>query len=215
MPNLPYLMDRVQEIIKDPSYDKYLIDLFNEAMYEIAGSEYPLILLPELETEDTVTTSTTLPYVDLPSDYHRHLYAVKSDQDDDAVIGVVKSLRQLQKMYGVDLDEPGRIQYVTIRGNKLYYQPIDSTANVLTLYYYKLPTEFTANDSDDITVIPNEWQVKLLVNHVVARYYGIRNEWERENRFQQKYEEALERFSADREFGSKMVQTVYRQVRDY
>jgi len=56
MPNLSFLKERVQKIIKDPSYDKELTDMFNIALREISWSEEPLVLLPDLETSADVIT---------------------------------------------------------------------------------------------------------------------------------------------------------------
>ena len=268
--------------------------MFNIALIEIAGSDLPLVLLPELETEATLETgdktisftggsgtlvsvgeqlrvgaaglglygvvtdrvinSGTLatsdaagtitmkdPIADefidavaiwtltgflatqsgaqadplnnvaLPSTYYRQLNKVKDSNETDAIIGILKGLRQMQDLYGVDLDEYGCIDRVTVRGSRLYFQPNPRDNTTLTLYFYKEPTPFTDSDTDEITVIPKDFHIRVLVNHVCMQYFEIKGDTEQEDRFRTKFDAYLKEMADSEEYESKQVQETYRQ----
>jgi len=194
--------------------DKDLIDCLNVALDEISSSEFPLVLLPELETSSTVVTGTD-PYVALPSNFHRHLYCVKSAAHEKAEIAILGSTKRLQEEYGVELDTSGDVKCVTLKGSNLYYQPIPSEADTLTLYYYRIPTYFTDDDTGNITVIPANFQIDTLVNNVLSQLYEMKGDYAKADRYRVKYELGLKRLSEAIPFKSKQYISRGRAIIDF
>jgi hypothetical protein len=143
------LITDLTRIIQDASYDdtEQLIFL-NQAMQEVAG--HPLVLLDDLETGSDVTTSTTYPYVALPSDYQKNLFYIYNSTKYWEV-AIRASLGDMLRRYS-KLDQSGTITSVTIRGSYLHYQRIPSSAETLELHYYRKPYDMaTLTGASDIT----------------------------------------------------------------
>ena len=71
------------------------------------------------------------------------------------------------------MDESGEITHITIRGSRLYYQPIPGTYDTLTLSYFKLPTSLSFGDQ--ITEIEEAYVVPVLANYVLAEMFREKN----------------------------------------
>jgi len=154
------LITGVKEIIQDARFSSdRILDYLNQGTRQIAGGmllQYPdrtqLISspLPLLLTNTSLTTSTSNPYISMPSDYGRGMVALVSSTNE-LRIEVVGSLTELLSYYE-SLDNTSRVTMAAIRGNRLYYQGMPSTAEMLVFYYYREPYDMaTLTGSSDIT----------------------------------------------------------------
>jgi hypothetical protein len=153
------LVEGVKEIIQDTTFTSArILDYLNQGVRQIAGGlfiQYPdrtqvfTSPLPELLTDSDLTTSTTNPYVDLPSDYGRNLIALVS-ATNDIRIEVMGSLAELLNYYP-ELDKTYRVTGAAIRGKRLYYQGMPSTAETLTAYYSRLPYDMKSYTAGTIS----------------------------------------------------------------
>jgi len=172
------LVDYVSDIIQDTSYsDATILKYINRGLKQIAGGmfiTYPdrtqvfSSPLPNLLTSDTVTTSTSAAYVDLPDDFGRGLLAVSSAATD-TLITIVESFAEFLSMYPT-LDMSSSIVAVSVRGTRIYYQGIPTTADTLTLHYYSTPTELS-DDDDAPDCLPSHLHEELLVNYAAMKIY--------------------------------------------
>lgn len=168
--------DGTQGVLQDSSYYAGITTRINDVVTAIAaGIRMPSGIisppLPDLFDTDTVTTSTTLPYVTLPTDYQRGLFMV-ADSNGDKIYppqgGNYYSFALFMRQIDVkDLTESGDIHLVCVKGTKLYYQAISSSAKTLTLHFYRKPVDLD-DDDDDVDGIPEHLQ-KRLIKHGVAR----------------------------------------------
>jgi len=142
------LIVEVTRIIQDTSYDSTeQLAFLNQAMQDIAGD--PRVLLPDLETQDDVTTSTSVSYVALPSDYQKNLlYCYNSSKYWP--VKIYASLASLQRMFS-RLDQGGAVVGVTTRGQNLHYQRIPSSAETLQLHYYRKPYDMATYPATTIS----------------------------------------------------------------
>ena len=120
--------------------------------------------LPDLYNIETVTTSTSSPYVDLPDDYQRGVFYI-SDSTGDRIHpvngGDYYSFNLfLNNVINKDLSTAGMITSVCVRGLRLYYQGIPSAATTLSVQYYREP--------DGIEGIPQHL-AKHLLKHWVCK----------------------------------------------
>jgi len=148
---LDTIITEIEDIIQDSSYtEAILITRLNDAARNIAAgvriaSGMVSPPLPGLYDTDTVTTSTTLPYVSLPSDYQRGLFMVADDNSDQIYPprggGYYDFALFLRHASHKDLTQSGSIYVAAVRGLKLYYQGIPSAAETLTLHFYRKPID--------------------------------------------------------------------------
>jgi hypothetical protein len=144
-----------------------LLSLLNEGMRIIAGR----VLLEDLETDSTVTTSASVNYVALPTNFHKNLMKCYSTTNSRWV-QVHKSTRLLFRQFGT-VDTKGSVVGVTVRGSKLYYQRL--AAETLKLYYYAHPTKFTAL-TDLVDELPEHLAKSLLVNYACSQIWSKRED---------------------------------------
>lgn len=173
--NLLELSQIVKLILDDDSLDGYITDYLNQAQLEIAGGMQSALgswitpPLPELLTIGTVTTDITLPYVAMPTSFHRNLeFAVDSSGTE---ISIAKSFIEFTETYPA-LDSTGSITEVTEQGNIFYYQSIPTVAEDVTIHYYKKPTDM-AVDADEPDGIPIHLQKSLLINHACWKLFEL------------------------------------------
>lgn len=145
-----------------------IVRYLNQAMKEISG----LVQLPALETSSTVTTSTTLYYVSMPTGYQRNLYACHSDTNH-TWIPIYASLPDLERRFS-QLDTAGRVQGVAVQGSNIHYQRCPSTAETLKLYYLKNPTALTSASSPN--ELPEPFSRDLLVNFCLSQIFMVKAE---------------------------------------
>jgi len=178
---LSTLLAEIKSIIQDDGYlDTELIDKINNAVSSIAGgvlmpdgSISPP--LPDLIDYDTVTTSTTLAHVSLPSDYQRNVFLVCDSSgykinkppggDYYAYNLFLKSITDLR------LTESGSIYRVAVKGTKIFYQGIPTAATTLGIHFYRRPTNMVI-DTDTPDGIPEHLQLRLIKHKVCADVFG-------------------------------------------
>ena len=181
MTTLSSIVSSIQDILQDAAYtDQNIIDKINDATLTIAGGirmpngqiSPPL---PDLFTQSTVTTSTTLPYVSLPVNYQRKIMNVYDSSGcriappsggDYYAFALF-----LKRVSNFNLTEAGSVYRVCVKGSKLYYQGIPTVATTLGLHYYKKPTTMvTATDEPD--GIPEHLQLRLIKHYVCKEIMG-------------------------------------------
>jgi len=169
----------IQRAAQDAAFTRAaILDLLNEGQEQIAAGiplppEKRVISSPLQGLKDTDTVDTgTAAYVALPDDYQRGLFFVASS-DQDKRIKVYESYTEFLAQYP-NLDETGTyVDAVCVKGNSLYYQPIPSSAETLTLHFYRVPTDMAySGDNTTPDGIPDHLQKKLLVNYALTEIFA-------------------------------------------
>ena len=174
------LIAKVNILIDNPAIFDYLGDFINQGVYEIAGGMSSLLdgidnplpnsltpPLPDLFTIDTVATSTSVAYVNMPTNFHRDLQFVASSTGSE--IDIAESFIEFTETYPL-LNKSGKISEVIEHGRKLYYQGIPTSSETVTLHYYRKPVNMV-NDNDVPDGIPEHLQEALLVNFGAWKAY--------------------------------------------
>lgn len=175
------LIEGVKEIIQDTAFTSTrILDYLNMGVRQIAGGtfiQYPdrtqvvSSPLPELLTDSDLTTSTSNPYISMPSDFGRNLVALVS-ATNALRIEVLGSLAELLNYYP-ELDNTSRVVNAAIRGSRLYYQGMPSTAETLTAFYYRDPYDMaTLTGSSDITFTASTLRIADAGNGLGVFYAG-------------------------------------------
>ena len=165
--NFSELQRELNTLIKDTSPEVKISvpDLINEAIETIAEK----IVFPSLKTVITLTTSTTLYYVNMPSNFSgRLLYCGNSDGKITILDNGIDGLLELYPA----LDEVGDVSYVALEGNILYYQGIPSVANTLICLIYTKPTTLI-NDNDTPSFIPSMYHRDTIVYKAAEKAYDM------------------------------------------
>lgn len=209
MPNAQQIIERVQRKVRDASYGPdEILEILNEGIQEIAGwknsrPEMGLmgdILLPALETSDTVTTATDSAMVALPDDFAKNLFHVSQV---GPAINIYSSVAQLLAEWDGVLTNTGTaVEDVTVQGANLVYQPIPTTAIELTLRYHRKPDVLTLEDASGITNVPSclpeQLHYDLLVNYAAKEIYdeiedGLDGQAVQTAKYTARYQQALNR----------------------
>lgn len=153
--SLATLRTAIVRIIQDSTYTSTIVDTFiNRALEAISGD--PNVYLPDLEDNDTVTTSTSVNYVALPSDYQKALFRCYSTTHNRH-IRIYESAALLWRRYSY-IDQGGAVTGVAVRGANLVYQRIPSSAETLRLHFYRVPT------TDEVECLPDHLAYRLVVH---------------------------------------------------
>lgn len=164
------LTARVSGIIQDTSFDSDdILGYFNKGLREIAGK----VQVPDLIVVDTVETVLAQPWVTLPTEYMWALFHCASVTHDRIITSVYKkdSYRELLRLYPL-LDDVGNVEYIGVRGSRLYYQPIPGTVETLSIQFHGKPTEL-ADDDDEPDFLPYHLHEELMVNFAAKEIYGL------------------------------------------
>lgn len=162
------MVERVLDIVQDPSIDESEVkDLLNEGI-EHAAAVIP-VPLPSLETTEEVDTDTSLPYVDLPEEYHRDLYFCFNTTLRRRVI--VQPSFELFSVKYPTLDESMNVMDVAVRGLLLYYQGIPVLSQTLRIHFFQRPPLLVDNE-DEPTCLPNHLHRKLLVSYACKELFN-------------------------------------------
>jgi len=174
------LIERVNILIDNPAIYDFLGDFINQGVYEIAGGMPSLMdgidnplpnsltpPLPNLFTIDTVATSTSDAYVNMPTNFHRDLQFVSSSTGSE--IDIAESFIEFAEIYPL-LNKSGKISEVIEHGRRLYYQGIPTSSETVTLHYYRKPVNMV-NDADTPDGLPEHLQESLLVNFGAWKAY--------------------------------------------
>ena len=158
------LVEGVKEIIQDSTFTSTRILVYlNQGQRVVAGGvfiTYPdrtqviSSPLPDLMVSDDLTTSITLPYIDMPSDYGRDLFFLSSETND-IEIELYESFTELLRIYP-NLDDTNRVVAAAVRGGRLYYQGYPTTAETLAAHYHRTPYDMaTLTGGADISFATN------------------------------------------------------------
>ena len=160
------IIEVVQDNLNDDSFDPLkIVGYANKGLKEIAG----LVLLPDLQTQDTVTTSASVNYVSMPSNYHRNLHFCYSETRYREV-KIYKDFRRILRDVSV-IDQAGFVFGVAVRGaSTLHYQRL--SAETLQLHFYEFPTELTAT-GDQPDCLPEHLVRPLLENYCLKEAWFI------------------------------------------
>lgn len=167
------LISRVDKIVADTDYTDLIGDFINQGVLEIAGGmqstlgEHRTPPLSKLFTIDTIDTDTTLAYIDLPSTYHRDLQFIVNGKGFS--VSIPNSFLSFSESYPL-MDRTGDVYEALENGGKLYYQGIPSTADTLTLHFYRFPIDME-DDDDTPDGIPEHLQIALLVNFAAWKIF--------------------------------------------
>lgn len=173
-----------QGILQDSSYYSGITTRINLAVSAIAGgirmpdggTSPPL---PQLYDMQTVTTSTSLPYIALPVTvahvYQRHVFLV-ADSNGNQIYpprggGYYSFALFLKQASNKALTTAGSVYSVAIRGNRLYYQGIPSVGEVLTVHYYRQPVELE-EVTDTVDGIDDQFATRLIEHYVAYQVFG-------------------------------------------
>jgi len=180
MSTLSALCAAIQDILQDSSYtDEVLTPKINAAILGIAaGIRMPdksiSPPLPDLYTIGTIDTTINA-YASLPVDYQRKVCAIvdSSGCRIDAPQGknyeaFAIFMRDVQNL---NLTEVGSVYMVAVKGKKLYYQGIPTTAQTLGIHYYRKPTVLV-DDNDEPDCLPDHLQERLIKHKVLADIFG-------------------------------------------
>ena len=134
------------------------------------------------------------PCVALPSDYSRGLAFVSSVSQGNR-IKIYTSFHKLLRKYPL-LDDAGDVVVVAVKGNYLYYQGMSSTAEALTLHYYRKATPMSASGSSP-DGIPSHLHDRLLVNYAAKEILGmietaVKGKTLRTEKYEEKFQRAME-----------------------
>ena len=181
MTTLSSIVSSIQDILQDAAYtNQNIVDRINEAVNSIAaGIRMPdgqiSPPLPDLYAYGTVSTSITLPYVSLPTDYQRGVKLVYDSSNykinppaGGNYYSFALFMRIISKM---DLSETGSIYAVAVKGTKIYYQGIPTTSTTIGVHYYRKPTDM-ALDGDTPDGIPDHLQLRLIKHYVIMTIFG-------------------------------------------
>ena len=167
------LIERTDILVQDPSLTDMLGDFINQGVAEIAGGMQSVLgswltpPLPLLFTIDTVATSTSAAYVDMPEEFHRGLQMVVASSGRE--ISIEHSFIEFTETYPL-LNKTGNISAAVEHGNKLYYQGIPVNSETLTLHFYRKPVNMVL-DADTPDGIPEHLQILLLTNYAAWKAY--------------------------------------------
>jgi hypothetical protein len=146
--NFSELQREVKALVMDQSSNILITipDAINEAVQQISED----VVLPSLKVLFTVTTSTSVFYVNFPSGFSGRLRYIG---DTEGAMSLLDGgLEQLVTKHP-DVTVVGDIEDLAQEGNVLYYLPIPSTAKALTCIGYNYPATLV-NDTDTPTDIP-------------------------------------------------------------
>ncbi len=167
--NLSEIRDEVQLIVQDSSFSDEAINGYINQVLQTVCAE---CMIPSLKRISTVTTSTTLAYVNistLTGGFSGRL--VKVLNSDGEAIEIVPSVELLMDEYGT-MDEAGDIERCCLEGSVLWYAKIPEAAETLTVLYFRDPEELSS-DSDEPSDIPQFCHRPLLVCGTAAILYDL------------------------------------------
>lgn len=181
MANLEEIRNSIIRVLNDSDYvDTDIDELINDALQAVAGgvlmpngSISPA--LPDLYATDTLQTSTTNPYVDLPDDYQRNVFYI-SDSSDMRIHpvkggGYYSFGLFMNASIKKDLSLPGIVLTACVKGTKLYYQGIPSAAEDINIQYYRKPATMTLS-TDEPEGLPSHLAKPILKHYVLKEIFG-------------------------------------------
>ena len=186
--------------VQDSSYsDEDYIDLMNVCVGEIATEPG----LPALIKSADVVVPEGEYQVAVPDDYFAHpifpylkVYNLTSGIKSE--VTTWKYLSEFLERFG-DLEADGDVSHACVSGQTMYVQYRPRADQTLRLWYTQMPPVIEDADSD-ISFIPKQLQVPLLVNYVCYQVYseiedGVEGRAPNMDRYFAKYQMALKQLS--------------------
>lgn len=160
------LIEEVQDVIQDDAYDEDMIlALINKAMGIISSK----VLLPGLETTGTVSTTADVNTVPLPADYHRELFEVHNANTERNVLLFSTTASLYRRCPRAVKGESGDVMAIAMLGNNLLVHFIPTSAQDLTLWYYRKPAPLVA-DTDEPDGLPLQFH-DMLTNYAAWKLF--------------------------------------------
>lgn len=165
MSTLSELIEFIQIRLNDPSIlEATITDRINSVVKRIAGGVYDTKTggltppLPELYAIDEVYADNQEAYVKLPTNYQRNLCFCANSTER---IKIYDSFSKFIGKYPL-LDDSGSVYAVSVKNRDLYYQALPTTAEALTIHYYRNPGTLV-DDSDEPEGIPTFFHQDIIV----------------------------------------------------
>jgi hypothetical protein len=165
--NFAELQREVLSLVMDqsPNILVSVPDYINEAIQQIAEEAR----FPELRQVSSITTSTSLYYVNMPATFSsRLLYAGTVNGKLNLLEGGLEELLELHPV----LTEVGDIKDAVCEGGIFYYQPIPAIAVTITCLGYHTPPVL-ASGADTPSFIPSFLHREAIVNAAAVGAYSI------------------------------------------
>ena len=162
------LVQKVQTAIQDPSFSEAQITGYiNRGLFEVAGA----VQLPELYKFESITTDVDNPFTALPSDFMRDVVFIHSQKNGGRLTVEVSHIKFLKLYPGLDRTGGG-IARASVKGSMLFYQPVPSTPDTLTVHYHRKP-DMLAEGSDEPDCLPAHLQEALLVSFAAWKIFSL------------------------------------------
>ncbi len=158
------IRDEVQLIVNDATFTDAIVDGYISTVYQSVVGE---CMLPELKSLDVLETILGQAYTSMSgltggfSGVLSRVYTSEGLQ-----LSIYPKLELLMDEKGNMTDE-GSVEAVALEGSTLWYYPIPTTEESLTIIYYKNPTDLTA-DGDEPDCIPSFLHRQILVKGAAA-----------------------------------------------
>lgn len=166
----------VVDIVQDTSFTSATIrSHLNQGVLEIAGGlqstlgDHIMAPLPNLYTIGAVDTVTDAAYVAMPATFQRDLQFAANASNVE--IDIANSMIGFSQDYPL-MSRSGRINEVIEQGGSLYYQGIPTSVETITLHFYRLPVDMSANE-DTPDGLPTHLQIPLLVNYTCWEIFKL------------------------------------------
>lgn len=171
---LSELVAEIEDIVQDSFYTATKIKAkINEAVLVIAtgvmipGKFEKSPPLHDLYTTTDIETTLGSGITDLPSDFNRNVIQVINSNDDEVPINP-----SAKKFLHNNIEQDaGVVERCAVMGSRLLYRDIPSSAETLTIHYYKTPITLS-EDSDEPTEIPALLHRKLIIGYVCKEIYN-------------------------------------------
>lgn len=181
MATMSSIRTQISQIVRNRTWtDPKILALANRGVEAIAagitavypdGSRILTPPLPDLATSGTVTTSTTNPYANLPTNYQRHLYTVVS-YTNSTPVQIIPTHDEFTTYYP-NLDLTCQVIACSVRGSVLWYQGMPSSAETLTVYYYRKPTAITEGTITSAPDgLPPHLSEELVINYCCMKIWA-------------------------------------------
>lgn len=165
--NLGELKQELRTIVMDSSLEPFFRDWLNQAVEEIAA-DFHLPGLKLLEPWPLAVQADKWLY-DLPENYHKNLFRVRSGADRRPV-AILREMAELDVLDMGHTETGDRVVRVAAEAGRLgVYPKADDT---LWLWYYRKPVPME-QDSDEPDGIPPAFRYRVLISRVVIRNFKL------------------------------------------
>ena len=213
------IFTRIETGIQDPSFtrEKDILPLVNGFVSEMSQ----LFRLPWLQEESSVgiAADPAVNYISLPSDYDRELYLVHNNTTSRDC-SIRSNVKTLERMYRGWKPNGGITDVAVGKGNReLWFRPLPTQAQDLTLLYYRKPIVIEDVFDGDVELdgIP-EHLSKFAVDYVLWQLFtlvedGIEGRPMNTEKYFSRYQLALAEFQEYCKKSPKQIPAIVRTAR--